>query len=404
MIRVLALVLCLATPAVAQNVPSSPFSTAIIVNGVGISHYHIDQAIRMNQALTDDRDPRAQAERMLISDTLYMQEAARLEIKVLDREVREGMAEYAARSNLTVEEFVQALNRNGVQAETFESFVRAGLAWRKVISNLYSTWVQQIAASEVEELVEFQPSEAIEQINLSEIVLPANSSVRQEANAKARQIKETITTSEAFSAEAKSVSRAESRDNGGRIGWIPMSQIPPAMHSTLRTTSLGTVSEPVFLNDFLYIFFVHNYRSQASGIQPAAIDYATLTVAAASPQEADSLANSLAANTANCALLRRAAADFADDAFNRRVVLSTSTDYALIPRELENLDNNEIAVRKEVSGRPAARQLIMLCDRIFIRDREVLADLISRVRLAKLESYSNRHLSELRANANIIRK
>ncbi len=404
MIRALFFAILCASTAVAQGLPSSPYSTAFLVNGVSVSHYDIEQATLMNQALTDDKNPRAEAEKMLINDILYLQEADRLDISVSEKEVRDGMAEYAGRSGQTDEEFLRLLGRSGVHPGTFRNFVRAGLAWRKVIARLYGEQASDISGSEVDDLVEYQPAQGVEQFDISEIALPATPELSARANEVAQQIIAYSTSASRFAEAAKRASVANSGPSGGKVGWMSLSRLPPTIHGTLRNTSTGSVSAPQQIDQHLYIFFVHNRREVTENVRPAVIEYAMLTVTGENPEAAAGAAGSIARRVSSCSDLGIEAQEWAEEDYRKYVVASNSEEYAQIPVETARLDNGEVAIRQDVPGRPNARLLIMLCDRIFVQDREVRTELRRRLLLANLEAYSSRHLATLKANSVIIRK
>ena len=74
----------------------------------------------------------------LIDDRLQLKEAERRGVVVTEQEVQDGMSEFAGRANLSREEFVEELANVGVEVETFEDFVRAGQAWRKVVREAFA--------------------------------------------------------------------------------------------------------------------------------------------------------------------------------------------------------------------------------------------------------------------------
>src|SRR5690606_16767924 len=107
----------------------------------------LDQRIRFLQILrAPDADP-ASAEQALIDDRLRIFAAQQLGITARDEQIEAGLAEFAGRANMGVEEFTRALAQAGVEGQTFRDFVTAGIVWREVVRQRL---VPQVKVSDAE--------------------------------------------------------------------------------------------------------------------------------------------------------------------------------------------------------------------------------------------------------------
>ena len=101
----LAAVLCLALGpgAMAQGL----FSPAIKINDRAITQYEIEQRTLFLQVLRAPGDLRETAVEQLIDDRLRREAAAELSLTITEEETLEAMSEFAARAELTREQFLE---------------------------------------------------------------------------------------------------------------------------------------------------------------------------------------------------------------------------------------------------------------------------------------------------------
>ena len=98
-----ALPLIAPTPAVAQE--ENPFAPRVTVNGSVITNFEIAQRALFLRALRLPGDPEKEAIRALIEDRLGQQAAKAAGVTVSAEDIAGGMTEFAARANLSAEEF-----------------------------------------------------------------------------------------------------------------------------------------------------------------------------------------------------------------------------------------------------------------------------------------------------------
>ncbi len=337
-----------ATAALAQ----SQFSPVIRVNDSAITSYELDQRVRFLTLLSFPGDIEAEAEKGLIDDRLRLAAARAAGLKLNDEQIAAGMAEFAARANLDTEKFLQAIAQGGVDPETFRDFVEAGLAWRELVRARYAGKVT-VSETEIDRALSSDNGRgAGPRVLLSEIILRARPGEVGKVARQAAKLAEAAHGEAGFAAAAKANSLAPSRDEGGRIDWIPLSNLPPQAQAAIGKLGQGQISEPVPLPGYVGLFLLRGLQ-EGGDIAPGAVvtDYAQIALPAGSDAEAARL---------------RAGARTCDDLYQltggqiSRQRQHRSQIAGAIGAELDRLDPNETSVNVRSGG---GVLFLMLCSR-----------------------------------------
>lgn len=392
------------TDVAAQAATTSPFAPVVLVNGLGVTGYEIEQRMRFMQLLRQPGDLREAAEKSLIEDRIRVWAAKQAEITLDKDAVAQGMTEFAGRANLSTEQFVAELAKAGVDEPTFRDFVTAGLYWRELVKQRFGPRVR-ISDSDVERaMLEESNRGGGTRVLISEIILPAPPGQEAEAHAEAEKISQ-LRSEGAFAEAARQMSAASTRDNGGRLDWMPLDNLPPALRPVLLGLKPGQASAPIDLNGAVAIFMLRGLDEHGpAGTRSQTLGYATLALGATGSEQAAQL------------LAKAATAKRCDDLYT--VVkglpagLVTRTDPApqgSLPKDialaLAGLDIGETTVL----NRGASEELVMLCSREATVDgakgeTAPNADAVrSRLQNERIGSYSDNYLAELVANAVIVR-
>lgn len=383
-----------APPATAQ---SDVFAPAVYVNDRVVTNYEIQQYSRFLALLRQPGDLTEVATERLIEDRLRQDAAQLAGITVSPEEVEAGMAEFAGRANLSVEEFLAAIGQGGVAPETFRAFIEAGVLWRNVIRTRFGPRAQPTDA-EVDRALQQADREGGVQVLLSEIVLRVGSEADRAAalQAAGRLAGQTM-SEEAFAAEARARSAAPSRGAGGRLNWTPVAALPPEVAGRVLGLTPGTVSQPLVTENSVAVFYVRDIRETgAAEAQALAVDWAEYAVASAAD------AARVAGEIDTCDDLYGIAKGQSEDRL-RRETLPAEQVPADVAQAIQVLDDNEVLTGFSRGGQPI---LLMLCGRTYAvtegvgpSREEVRARLISQ----RLAGYADGYLAELRADATIRR-
>ncbi len=376
----------------------SLFSPAIRVNDETISHFELQQRIHMMQVLRVPGDAEQLARKALIEERLKQQAIREAGITVTPEDIEAGIEELAKRTQLSPEEFVKALEQEGVARETLRDFVEIGVAWRDYVQQKFSAQARP-TEDEIDRAIGQGSAGGGIQVLLSEVILPVNEQNFDQAEALALEISK-ITTTEAFAATARQYSASESRANGGDLGWVSLAKLPPGLQSIILELKPGQVSDPINLPNAIALFQMRGIR-EAAPAEPrySAIDYAMYFIPGGRSPEALRQAAALRQRVDTCGDLYGVAKGQPPE-----VLVRESRAPGEIPRdvalELAKLDDNEVSTAlTRNNGRTLV--FLMLCGRTSEiaadASREDVAQALAQQRLALMaDSYLQQLLAEAR--------
>ncbi|SFR10750.1 peptidylprolyl isomerase [Poseidonocella sedimentorum] len=377
------------------------FSPVIRVNDQVITAYELRQRERLLQALRNPGDLGALAREGLIEDRLRREAARAAGLALTDEQIREGMTEFAGRANLSLEQFLQVLASQGVDAATLRDFVEAGMGWRELVRARFSARAQ-VSEDEIDRALAGGSGDASGvRVLLSEIILPAPPGEAAAAQATAERISR-LTSIGAFAAEARALSYAPTRDQGGRINWMPLSQLPPALRGIVLGLTPGEVSDPLPLENAIALFQLRAIEETGAPEQSfAAIDYASFYLAGGRSEETLAQAARIAARADSCDDLYGAAKGLPEEQLERSVLPPDQVpqDVAIELAKLDPGETSTMLTRNE--GQTLV--LLMLCGRTAEAaegaDRGTVA---TQLRNAKLAAFADSYMAELKADALIV--
>ncbi|MFO1165948.1 MAG: peptidylprolyl isomerase [Paracoccus sp. (in: a-proteobacteria)] len=337
-------------PAQAQG---NLFQPLVYVNDSAVTRYELDQRVRFMQLLrAPDSDP-VTAEKALIDDRLRMFTARQMNITPTDEQIDAGLAEFAGRANLGVEEFTAALARAGVERQAFRDFISAGVVWREVVRQHVVPLVRVTDAEVEQEMQKIIATPKVTHVALSEIIIPAPEGQEQAALDRAGQIVANARSEADFAAFARRYSATPSAGNGGRLPWTPLANLPPSLRPLILSMQPGQVSQPLTVPGAVVVFFLRDTRGTLRpGASEQILDYVRVTLASTDD------AARMAANSDSCADLFVAARGLPEAQIQRQSLPQgqVPTDQGI---RLAMLDDNETTV----VNYGGAVQLLMLCKR-----------------------------------------
>lgn len=392
LIGMLAGMLLLAQPLAAQD---GMFDAVKRVNDRTITRYEVNQRVLFMQLLRQPGDLPTIAINDLIDDRLRMSVAEQLGIKLAPEAVSAGIAEFAARANLSSEEFIAAIGQGGVEAQTFRDFVEAGIVWREVIRAKFGATIS-ISGIDIDRAIAAGRTAAGPvKVLVSEILLRTNAGDGVDAMALARQLKADIRTEGGFAAAARRLSKADTALQGGRRDYVPLSELPAAAGPQLLAMKVGEITEPVAVPGGVVLYYLRRIGLDAGeAAATKTLDYAQFLL----PDDAGvtEAAARLRANTDTCDDLYAEAKGLPADRLLReqRVEGTVPSDIAA---ELARLDPGESSTSLRRGG---FRVFLMLCSRnpttAVAPDRDEIRSQLLNMRLAAI---AEQYLAELRAEA-----
>ncbi len=391
----LVLTLILAVPASAQ---SDLFAPVARVNDRVITQYELNQRILFFQILNAPGDLRQEALDRLVQERVQLDAAERLGVEVTPEALEAGLTEFAGRANLTSEQFLQAVAGGGVDAQTVRDFVRAGIAWRSVVQGRFGPRTQ-ITESEIDRALALASNRSGVRVLLSEIFLPANTPERQAAaQRRAAEISQ-ITTIPAFAAAARRYSAAPSAGRGGRMEWIPLSNLPPAVASQVLALAPGQVSAPIPVPNAIALFQLRALEETgAPEAEAVSVEFARYFIPGGRTEATLAEARSIEARVDTCDDLYGVNLGQPEERLLRDT-LPMAEIQGDVAMELAKLDEGEVSTAL-VSGDGQALVFLMLCGRTPAINVDVSREQVrANLRNQRLASYADGYLAELMADA-----
>ncbi len=379
----------------------SSFSPAVMVDDKVITYYEIDQRVRL---LTAFRTPGAGldlAREQLIEDRLKQAQLDRAGLSLTEEGLQKALTEFAGRANLTAEQFIEVMGQSGVEYATLRDFVAIGVTWRDYIRNRYGPRTA-VTAADIDRAIAATTGDGngIE-VLLSEIIIPAPPPRAAQALATAQQIS-TLRNQEAFSAQARAVSALPSRSDGGRLGWLPITNYPPQLRGLLLSLGTNEVTAPIPITNGVALFQMRAVREVPTSIPtPAAIEYAAYYLSGGGTTAGLAAAQDVANRVDTCDDLYGVAQGQPPEVLERSSLAPSEIpqDVAI---ELARLDPGEVSYNLTRSDGQTI-VFLMLCNRVANADAEIDRPAIeNNLRSQRLAGFAEALLENLRASATIV--
>jgi len=382
-------------PAIAQSL----FSPAITVNEDVITYFELEQRALFMTILRAPGDPTDLARKALVEDRLKQQAIKQAGLEAAPEDVEAGIDEFAARAQLKTDDFVKALEQAGVSRETLRDFVEIGISWREYVSARFLSQSRPTEA-EIDIAIGRSGSGGV-QVLLSEVIIPVTVENTEQVEAVAAEISQ-AKGFDAFSAAATKYSASETRANGGRLDWIPITDLPAGLRPMILELAPGEVTAPISLPKAVALFQMRGVReSGVAAPRYASIEYAVYYLAGGRSPETLATAASLVDQIDTCDDLYGIAKDQPETTLERnsKAPQEIPRDIAL---ELAKLDEGETSIALTRSNGQTL-MMLMLCGRTAGQGTEDLRQEVSdALTQQRLNSFAANFLEQLRADALII--
>ncbi|MGB2196312.1 peptidylprolyl isomerase [Planktomarina sp.] len=369
------------------------FDPVISVNRAAITAYELEQRERFLEILQRSSGMAQLARDSLIEDRLKMAAADRASIKLSATQVTKAMEDFAGNANLGLDQLLASLAQSGVDAQTYRDFIKVGVTWRELVRARFAARSAPSEA-EIDRALASAGAQGGVKVLLTEIVLPAGSA--EELN-RARQTAERlgrITSTADFSEQARRLSVAQSRVNGGRLEWANLSDLPDGLRPIISGLRPGQITKPLEVTNAIVLFQLRDVaETTAQSPEVAAIEYARLSGPAEAVQTAVQMADT-------CDDFYGAVK--ADPALSFKIHSESPDQISqALSLRLMGLDKDEFDAVPTSEGDQA--EIVMLCARVYAALEDVSRGQVAdNLRSARISSLADGFLAELRASADIV--
>lgn len=373
---------------------ASPFSTVLKINDAVITQFELDQRILFLKLLRTPGDPSKEAMRGLTQDRLATGEAKRYGLKLTEKQIEQGMEEFAARANMDAKTLIGALGEAGVAKETFRDFVSAGLVWRELVRGKYAS-AASVSEAEIDRAIAQSVVPTGMQLLISELVMPIEGDPEPQLQ-KARELRAEITSEASFAAAAQRYSASGSAGRGGRLEWMSTSNLPPQIVQMLLALKPGQVSEPVQMQGAVAVFQLRDVKPEANS-KPAVMELEYAQILLPNTADVTQVAAQIAASSDTCSALYPAAGKAQGAvSIQKKPAAAIAAEEATL---LASLDPMEYSTALTRGGK---RLMLVLCNRSPMATEEAPVDRAAvRERLLgdKLNLLAAGYYEELRSEA-----
>lgn len=276
-------------------------SIAAVVNDDVVTASDVEERLRLAlvssglQPTAENRERlRPEVLRGLIDESLQRQEARRLDVRVARADVERAIASIATNNNLSVGQFIDALQRAGVSVASLEEQIEATLAWRGVIRERLAPRARVSDGEVQDELRRIEADRGQTENLLGEIFLSVDSPDQEaEVAALADQLVSQVRGGASFAAVANQFSDSAAAANGGDLGWVPSGSLQPELEQAVAGLSVGQASQPIRTPSGYHILLLRD-RRQSNVADPldAEVDLGRLLIPF-TQQPTQALANQL---------------------------------------------------------------------------------------------------------------
>ncbi|WP_299736343.1 peptidylprolyl isomerase [uncultured Roseobacter sp.] len=388
--------LALSGPAVAQGL----FDPVVVVNDAVVTEFEVEQRQTFMRFLNAPGSNRQDVIDTLVDERLQAQAIAASGLEMTEEGIDAGLTEFAGRADMDKDQFIAVLGQNGVAEESFRSFVEVGIAWRELISARFGSRVE-ISEEEIDRALGSTTGTTGIRVLVSEIIIPAPPERKADVDQLAQEIAQSQSQDE-FSDYAREFSATASREAGGRLPWQDLNRLPAALRPILLSLAPGEITDPLTIPNAVALFQLRGIEETGAPTQEfVAIEYAAYYIPGGRTPAGLSAAQKLQAQVDQCDDLYGIAQGQPEEILDR-----TTLPPAEIPQdialELSKLDPGEVSTAL-TRNNGQTLVFLMMCGRTAAVNEDVAREDAARaLRSARITTYAEGFLDQLRADARIV--
>ncbi len=225
----------------------------------------ISQIKSRNQAVPSLKILRKQVLDRLIVESLQLDTAKRVGVRISDGELNATLEKIAESSNLSVQQLQKKVESDGTAWAIFREDIRNEVMIDRVQRGMVQRRIQ-VSEKEIDNIVQQldKEGESRTQYHLGHILLalPESASPEQLAakREEARKIIEALRGGSNFEEFAVAFSSGQNSLEGGDMGWRSLNQLPTLFAGTVKNMNVNDISEPLRSGSGLHILFLKDKK------------------------------------------------------------------------------------------------------------------------------------------------
>jgi peptidyl-prolyl cis-trans isomerase SurA len=236
-----------------------------IVNEAVITGTDVDQRVAMLLAINelkleaeDLQRLKLQTLRLLVDETLQIQEAKANKIEVTRDEIEQSFVRVSRNFKRTPEQMRTWLRQVGSSERSIKRQIEGDLAWQRVLRRRAPV---EVSDAEIAGLIErLKAAKGTPEYRVFEIYLNAPPERAEEVFAAEQQIIEQLKRGADFSSVARAVSEATTRAKGGDLGWVRSLMLPEQLARAAESMQVGQIAGPIEVPGGFSILYLEDKR------------------------------------------------------------------------------------------------------------------------------------------------
>jgi peptidyl-prolyl cis-trans isomerase SurA len=377
---------------------------AAIVNDEIISVLDLENRVRLVAVTTNLPDRRdvykriePQVLRTMINERLQLQEAARLNLRINQREINRTAANLARQNRMTQAQLWSFIARRNVDRSAMDTQIRARLAWFKVINRQLARQIS-IGQDEVnEELARLRQLLGKPKLRVAEIFLSIDSpDAEQRIRETAERLIKQVVNGANFGTLAQEFSQSITAGKGGDLGWITALELDEELAAAISVMLPGQISQPVRSLTGYHILYLSDRRISK-------IEYRQMNLPVplnALPEEVENqrqAAQEVSQIARTCDAFVQMGKRFRASGMERMRTLNPAAELEPLG---ELLARQEIGVPSQPQKTQDGFNVFVVCSRVEIAEGlPSLEEVEERMRKAKIDLMAQRYMRDLRRSA-----
>ncbi len=221
----------------------------------------ITQIKARNQTVPPVKILRKQVLERLVIESLQIQTAQRVGVRVDDRTLTATLEKIAADANMSIEQFKRKMEEEGIAWSLFREDMRNEIMINRVVTGMVQRRIQ-VSEKEIDNIVAQMDKEGETRteyhlghilLSLSENATPEEITLQRE---KAKKLVDALRGGSNFEEFAVAFSNGPKSLEGGDMGWRSVNQLPTLFAGTVKNMAVNDISEPLRSASGLHILYL----------------------------------------------------------------------------------------------------------------------------------------------------